>query len=222
MTDIAAAAQGQAPDREEDHGSSQDASITQIAGDTVRNVKEELAGLVEDVSHQASDRFVQQRETAAKAMTVFAAAIRKAGQELAQHDQSLAARMIKQAADGLEDISRSVMNKKPEELLDAGRQFGRDNPVAFGAAAVLAGLAVGRFLRSSEGHRPASSSPLPSVREPATHPLTSPTGAAAVDSGADIPPTWTAPSHDTLAPVQTGAAAVEQSDALDSPTSWRA
>jgi hypothetical protein len=58
--------------------------------------------------------------------------------------------VVKQAADGLENLSRSISEKRPEEMLDAVRDFGRRNPTAFVAGAVLVGLAVGRFIRSSE------------------------------------------------------------------------
>jgi hypothetical protein len=60
--------------------------------------------------------------------------------------------VVKQAADGLEQISRTVSEKRPEELLDAVREFGRRNPTAFIAGSVLLGVALGRFARSSESH----------------------------------------------------------------------
>lgn len=218
MSDVASVDQGRLQNSGDGPVS---ASITQVAADTARTVQEEFDGALEDVRNEASDQFERQRESATKALTDFAAAIRKAGDELAQHDQSLAAKMIKQAADGLEGVSRSLSNKQPEELLDAARNFGRDNPVAFGAAAVLAGLAVGRFLRSSEGHRPASSSPTPSVREPVTQPWAPPNEATYSETIADIP-LASAMSRDGNASVHTGAAAEERAGALDSPTAWRA
>ena len=155
-------------------------------------------------------------------MTDFASAIRKAGEDLSQHDQSLAAKMIKQAADGLEGVSRSLSDKRPEELLDAARAFGRDNPAAFGAAAVLAGLAVGRFLRSSEGHRPLSGSAAPGRQAPAADPRTPGADVATAEPGAEIPLTSTAASPNTIAPAQTGAGAFDAADAQASPTAWRA
>ena len=222
MSDVATVDHGRAQSGGDADGTSPAAAITQVAADTARTVREEFAGVVEDVRHQASDQFEHQRQTATKAMVDFAAAIRKAGDELAQNDQSLAAKMIKQAADGLEGVSRSLSDKKPEELLDAARHFGRENPVALGAAAVLAGLAVGRFLRSSEGHRPASGSPSSQIREPATQPWDASTSAADANPAAHGPTTSTAASSDTSPPVQTGAGPLERADATASPTAWRA
>jgi hypothetical protein len=80
----------------------------------------------------------------------FASAIRKAGDDLAQNDQSVAGKMVKQAADGLESFSRSLSDKRPEELLNAVRDFGRENPAAFIAGSVLLGIAIGRLAKSTD------------------------------------------------------------------------
>jgi hypothetical protein len=45
-----------------------------------------------------------------------------------------------------------VSDKRPEELLNAVRDFGRRNPTAFIAGTVLLGLAIGRMVKSSEQH----------------------------------------------------------------------
>jgi hypothetical protein len=57
---------------------------------------------------------------------------------------------VGQAADGLERLSLSLADKRPEELLDGVRDFGRKHPLAFIAGGVLVGVALGRFVRSSE------------------------------------------------------------------------
>ena len=64
-------------------------------------------------------------------------AIRRAGDELAASDQSPASRLVRQAADGLENFSRSLSDKQPEDLLNSVRDFGRRNPMAFIGGAVL-------------------------------------------------------------------------------------
>jgi hypothetical protein len=115
-------------------------------------VKQEVATFASSVQDKAVDKIADKKETATETLGAFANAIRHAGDELAQQDQSLAGRVVKQAADGLEQLTRTVSDKRPEELLDAVRDFGRRNPAAFIAGSVLLGVALGRFARSSESH----------------------------------------------------------------------
>lgn len=89
-------------------------------------------------------------EKATKTLGDFANAIRKAGDELGSADQSPASRLVRQAADGLETFSRSLEGKDPGDLLNDVRDFGRRHPMAFVGGAVLAGLALGRFVRATE------------------------------------------------------------------------
>jgi hypothetical protein len=62
----------------------------------------------------------------------------------------MAARLVSRAAEGLEDVSRTLADKRPSEMVDGLRDFGRRNPTAFLAGSVLLGVALGRFLRSSK------------------------------------------------------------------------
>lgn len=86
----------------------------------------------------------------ARTLGDFANAVRRAGDELSQADQSPASRLVGQAADGLESLSRSLADKDPGDILNSVRDFGRRNPAAFIGGAVLVGLALGRFARASE------------------------------------------------------------------------
>lgn len=133
-----------------------EASPKEMAKDAVKTVKQEAASFAADAKEKAalkaSEAVEQHKETATKTLGDFADAIRKAGEELSAKDQSMAGRMVAQAADGLESFSRSVSDKRPEELLEAVRDFGRRNPTAFVAGSVLVGLALGRFLKSSGSH----------------------------------------------------------------------
>jgi hypothetical protein len=121
----------------------------EMAGNAAQAVKQEAATFAAEAKDKAAEQIEQHKETATRTLGDFADAIRKAGEELSGKDQSMASRLVQQAADGLEGFSRSVSDKRPEELLDAVRDFGRRNPTAFVAGSVLVGLALGRFLRSS-------------------------------------------------------------------------
>jgi hypothetical protein len=124
-----------------------------IKGETAHfaeRAREEVGGKVEEKASEVAD-----------ALGVFADAIRHAGDELTRQDQTFAAQLAGQAADGLQSFTRTLAGKSPEQMLHAARDLGRTNPTAFVAGAVLAGLAIGRFARSSAHHdggvRPPSS-----------------------------------------------------------------
>jgi len=129
-----------------------EASPKTLAKKTAQTVKQEAQTFAADARQKAVEQAEQHKQTATRTLGDFADAIRRAGDELSQKDQSMASRLVQQAADGLENLSRSVSDKRPEELLDAVRDFGRRNPTAFVAGSVLVGLAIGRFLSSSASH----------------------------------------------------------------------
>lgn len=127
------------------------AQAKQMAGQAAEALKAEAQTFASTAQQRLRGEAQKQTEAATKTLGDFASAIRKAGDELSQADQSPAARLVGQAADGLERLSLSLADKQPEDLLDALRDFGRRHPMAFIAGGVLAGIALGRFVRSSEG-----------------------------------------------------------------------
>jgi hypothetical protein len=137
----------------DDSGKSSPRQMAAAAGETV---KQEVATFASAAQEKAKGQVETTAESATRTLGEFASAIKTAGDELSQHDQSLAGKMVKQAGDGLENLARSLSDKRPEELMDAVRDFGRRNPVAFIAGGVLLGLAAGRFMRSSAPHAGAS------------------------------------------------------------------
>ncbi|HWF01728.1 MAG TPA: hypothetical protein VG248_18160 [Caulobacteraceae bacterium] len=124
-------------------------TMASSAKETLTQDGKELAS---QAQHKAQEAIEEHKQTATDTLSDFASAIRKAGDDLAQNDQSMAGRVVRQAADSVEQLSRSLSQKKPSELLDAARDFGRRNPLAFAGGAVLLGIALGRFIRSSESH----------------------------------------------------------------------
>lgn len=117
------------------------------AGQTLKSEAQSFAHAAQDRVRYEATRGTQ---ASAKTLGDFANAVRRAGEDLEQHDQSPASRLVRQAADGLESLSRNLADKEPGDLLNAVRDFGRKNPAAFIGGAVLVGLALGRFARASE------------------------------------------------------------------------
>ncbi len=114
------------------------------------SLKQEAQTFASAAQEKAKVEVEKHTQTATKTLGDFATAIRRAGDDLAEHDQSLAGRVVKQAADSLEGISRNLADKHPDDLLAAVRDFGRRNPLAFIGGSILLGVAVGRFMRASE------------------------------------------------------------------------
>jgi hypothetical protein len=124
-------------------------------------LKGEAQSFAQGAKTQATDKAEAAKTQVGSTIHTFADAIRKAGDDLGEHDQTFAARLVREAADGLEGFSRALSEKRPEEMLDTVRDFGRRNPAAFVAGSVLVGLAVGRFFRASERNlEPEYGSPL--------------------------------------------------------------
>src|SRR5215218_5769588 len=94
-----------------------DPSAKDMAGAAAGAVKQEVATFASSVQDKASEQLAERKDAAGETLGAFANAIRHAGDELAQQDQSLAGRMVKQAADGLEQVSRTISDKRPEDLL---------------------------------------------------------------------------------------------------------
>lgn len=127
---------------------------TEVAKERLNQAGQALKGEAQSFADGAKTQAAEKAEAAktqvGSTIHTFADAIRKAGDDLGEHDQTFAARLVREAADGLEGFSRALSEKRPEEMLDTVRDFGRRNPAAFVAGSVLVGLAVGRFFRASE------------------------------------------------------------------------
>lgn len=117
--------------------------------DSGQGVGGEAAQFAQRTRDQLVANAEEKKAAVTDALGVFADAVRKAGEELSRQDQTFAGKVAGQAADGLQSLTRNVAGKSPEAMLNSARELGRHNPTALLAGAVLAGLAIGRFARSS-------------------------------------------------------------------------
>jgi len=139
------------PEHGSEAGQGRAEQAKQMASQAGQALKQEAQSFASAAQERARAEAQKHTQTATKTLGDFANAVRKAGDELAGADQSPAARLVRQAADGLESLSRNLADKQPEDLLNAVRDFGRRNPAAFVGGAVLLGVALGRFVRASGG-----------------------------------------------------------------------
>lgn len=125
----------------------------QAASDALHDAAEAMRSKASQVASEAKAGARNQAEAiqgeTSEALHVFADAARGAGARLKESDHGTAARLVHEAASGLDQISDSLRRKRLEEVAEDVRIFGRQNPTAFIAASVLAGIAIGRFMRSS-------------------------------------------------------------------------
>jgi gas vesicle protein len=175
------------------------ASAKNMLSDAGQTLTQEASKLASTAKDKATDGLSQKKESATQTIAAFADAIRKAGDDLAEHDQSALGRVVKQAADGLATMSRSVSEKSPEDLLHTVRELGRSNPVAFIAGSVLVGVALGRFARSSAQH--SAQDPGDDQRRlpaPPLGPMTGSfgSGASVGDTSVQAPAAYSAPISD--------------------------
>ena len=166
MTDIETTAAGETNRKEQ---------AKQLIGQAGQTLKQEAQSFASAAQDRVRAEAEKGTKTATKTLGDFANAVRLAGDQLAESDQSPASRLVRQAADGLESLSRNLADKSPEDLLNSVRDFGRKNPVAFIGGAVLVGLALGRLVRATE--------PGPSI-----HPLSGESLAFAEEDAFDGPP----------------------------------
>jgi hypothetical protein len=114
--------------------------------DAARSKTSELAA---EAKEGALRRAEDAQRQASTSLHTFAEAVRTAGNQLAESEQGFAARLVREAANGFEELSDTLSRKHPQQIIEDVRDFGRRNPTAFFAGTVLAGLALGRLIASS-------------------------------------------------------------------------
>lgn len=119
------------------------------AGALLDDMKEGAAALGGEARERVDRYATTQKDVVTEHLQDFAQAVRRASDDLSDRDQTMASQLVRQAANGLESLSRSVGGSTPEDMVNSVRSFGRSNPAAFIGGAVLAGLAIGRFARAS-------------------------------------------------------------------------
>jgi hypothetical protein len=137
----------------------------QTATEVVHDARDEIAQKVGEYTEKAKDAVLKGAESTQRdlssSLLALSGALRAASEHLANSDQRAASKFILDAAGGMERMSASIRDKPVADVLEEVRSFGRDNSGALIAGSVLAGLALGRFVKSatpgtSAGRRPES------------------------------------------------------------------
>ncbi|WP_176480265.1 hypothetical protein [Mesorhizobium sp. WSM3859] len=126
---------------------------TQSAGEALHDARDEVARRAGAYAAEAQQAVAEKAEQAQRdigsSLSAFGGALRAASDHLAESDQGAASKFMQEAASGLEQLSSSLKEKPFGQVLEDVQSFGRQNPGALLAGSVLAGLALGRFIKAS-------------------------------------------------------------------------
>jgi hypothetical protein len=166
-------------------------SVTDLSGqvsgairESAREVKEQASNVAESakgLASQAGEKLLssveEQKAAGADFVSGVAGAVRRAANEF-DKDVPQAAQYIRLAADQIGTVSDAFRRRDLNQLVADVQGFARRQPTAFLGAAVLAGFAAVRFLKTSTAAANASSRSTGTQQSPASRPMSSnqPTG----------------------------------------------
>jgi hypothetical protein len=127
--------------------------------EAAKEMKQQTGSVAEsakDLAAQAGDKLLssvaEQKAAGADFVSGMAGAMRRAANEFGDVPQ--AAQYIRLAADQIDSVSDSFRRRDLNQLVSDVQDFARRQPTAFMGAAVLAGFAVMRFLKTSTANAP--------------------------------------------------------------------
>jgi hypothetical protein len=128
-------------------GSGQASQAYDSAKDGARSLadqaRERVRGYAEDGKRRLADQIDE-----------FVQVVRHAGETMQGGEQAIpAAQYVTQAADRLQDLSRTLRDSNTDELLRRVQRFGNRNRTAIFGGALIAGIALGRFAIASGQNR---------------------------------------------------------------------
>ena len=128
--------------------------------DTAQIVKDKAGALYDEAKHSAQSRLNEQKDAAAGGIDEMAGALRDAGRRRDQGDtHGGLSNLTDSAADGLEQMSRTIRSKDIGTMMRDVESFARSQPIAFFGLAAAAGFLAVRFLKASEPSGSASAYP---------------------------------------------------------------
>jgi hypothetical protein len=112
-------------------------------------VREKAREIGQRASERAQTTVSEQKDRATSELGAVAFALRDAATRL-EGENMMSGRLIRSAAERLDDFSRNLETRDLDGLLLSTRQWARRNPAAFIGAAVAVGFLASRFLKASE------------------------------------------------------------------------
>ena len=185
-------------------GASTGAGISESAKQTVSKAKDTASQLLGQVKDQATSQVDQQRQTLASGMQAVAHAFQSMGEDLRQKEQGpvaeYAAEIGQAIAGQVEHLAGYLRERDLRQIVSETEGFARRSPAVFLGGAFVLGLAVSRFLKSSQSTSQASGSASDqNANTPGTQlalpPVPSPTSSADPDVRSQSPSSSTPSSQ---------------------------
>ena len=122
----------------------------EAAGDKIREAADAAKRVASSAAEQLQESAGRRQASGADYLERFAGHMREASQVFAA-DAPLAERGITLAADYVENAASTLRDGSPRDLVSLATDFARRQPAAFLGVSALAGFAIMRFLKASEG-----------------------------------------------------------------------
>jgi hypothetical protein len=159
-----------------------------VAGEGIRNVRELLGDLRDELGLQASTQTMRAGELA------YTVADDLESMAEGSQQQGAAAEVARSVASQARRVGEFLQSRDPDQLLDEVRLFARRRPGAFLLGAAAAGVVAGRLGRGAAGARSGTSSGERPTPRPASRPAPAPVapvtvtpGVVVVESAEDVP-----------------------------------
>lgn len=159
-------------------------STEKTAAELGEQVKEVGAKMVDAAREKVRSGFEKQQRRAADEISGVAGALKDAADRLKSEDRGGTAHYVKAAADQAAKLADQVRDRGLDDLVSRAEGLARRQPELFVGGALLAGVAIGRFLKASSNRRRMAGD-----IDLATRPRTAAPPAAPVPPVGDVPTT---------------------------------
>jgi hypothetical protein len=123
-------------------------SLKDQARSAVQAVSDEASDLASDLKSRALDYAETGKRTGADRLNSFAGAVERAAADI-EKDAPETAHFIQKAAQGTQRFSTRLRDRSINDLASDARDIARRQPLLVFGGAVVAGLVIARFLKSS-------------------------------------------------------------------------
>jgi hypothetical protein len=123
--------------------------ISDTAEKAGEQIKEKARSVRDWVSEQAQTRGNEQKDRAADGVENIAKSVHALKDKLDEQQLATASRYVESAADRIEQFADYLRQHDVQEMRRNAEQIARNHPGTFLGSLLLAGVALGRFLRSS-------------------------------------------------------------------------
>ena len=116
----------------------------------------QVGELVEQVKHEGEEFLSERKSLVAEQFTNISSAIRRAADKLHDTDSGFLANYVDRAADKVDDVGHYIEENDLRDVVEDAGVVARQQPLLFGGAMFLAGLAAARFLKAATAEPPRS------------------------------------------------------------------